>query len=115
MINKWIVKHGETILHPIVYVFVFFRKKNHGKSHGNQPSRVVMTEHLSHGCIFDVGPIGYVTDLEGNVDLWERFLESLAGTACGSEVCFPEMGVPPNHPFEDFLWYPHFWKPTFLS
>ena len=37
-----------------------------------------MTEHLSHGCIFDVhGPIGYVTDLEGNVDLWERFLESL--------------------------------------
>ena len=45
-----------------------------------------MTEHLSHGCIFDVGPIGYVTDLKGNVDLWERFLESLAGTACGSEV-----------------------------
>ena len=43
------------------------------------------------------------------------FLSPLPGTACGSEVCFPEMGVPPNHPFEDFLWYPHFWKPTFLS
>lgn len=36
-----------------------------------------MTEP-ANGCIFDVsGPIGYVTDLEGNVDLWERFIESL--------------------------------------
>eukprot|EP00435_Cladocopium_sp_Y103_P072038 s50_g39.t1 len=33
-------------------------------------------ELSSHG-IFDVhGPIGYVTDLEGNVDLWERFIET---------------------------------------
>ena len=23
------------------------------------------------------GPIGYVTDLEGNVDLWHRFIECL--------------------------------------
>lgn len=42
-----------------------------------------MTEP-ANGCIFDVnGPIGYVTDLEGNVDLWERFIESL-GTELGA-------------------------------